>query len=184
MVGIHEEERGFLRPLTAGRMTRTRASLFSAAAFLTIGIVCAQDAPLVKEGLWSIHTVTIDEPGAKKVEGTRSICRSHAYDESVRARAKAQAAKCKTNVENRSGSKIETETDCVVAGSEIHSKGTATLSGDTASHSETHITYTPAMYGVTASTMIQDQKYVGACPAGMAPGDFMAADGTIQKRGR
>jgi hypothetical protein len=48
-----------------------------------------------------------------------------------------------------------------------------------ASHSETHTTYTPALAGTAESTMIMDQKYVGGCPAGIQPGDRIAANGTV-----
>ena len=44
----------------------------------------------------------------------------------------------------------------------------ATFKGDTAVHSETHATYSPPLYGVSESTMIMDQEYLGSCPAGIA----------------
>jgi hypothetical protein len=53
------------------------------------------------------------------------------------------------------------------------------MSGDTAAHSETRATYTPPMYGLTETTMVMDQKYVGACPAGVGPGDTIEAGGKV-----
>jgi hypothetical protein len=38
----------------------------SAALLLSVGLAHAADPPDVKEGLWSIHTQTIDQPGDKK----------------------------------------------------------------------------------------------------------------------
>jgi hypothetical protein len=66
----------------------------------------------------------------------------------------------------------------------IETKGTATFSGDTSTHSESHATYTPAMAGISEMTMIQDQKYVGSCPAGAQPGDRINADGTVIHLGK
>jgi hypothetical protein len=37
------------------------------------------------------------------------------------------------------------------------------------------------MQGVTDETRIQDFKYVGACPAGVNPGDRIMADGSVQR---
>jgi hypothetical protein len=155
--------------------------LCSALLFAAEGAYAA-DPPAMKEGLWSIHTVSTDQPGNKKTEGTRSICRNHAYDERVRAMAAQKSATtCKTISENSSSGTITTETQCSVGGSVLRTKGIVTFSGDTA-HSETHSTYTPAMYGVSETTMVMDQKYVGACPAGMEPGDMMDANGKISRR--
>jgi hypothetical protein len=146
---------------------------------LAVEGIYAADPPAMKEGLWSIHTVSTDQPGNKKTEGTRLICRNHAYDERVRAMAaQKSAATCKTINENSSGGTITTETQCSVGGSVLRTKGTVTFSDDTA-HSETHTIYTPAMYGASETMMVMDQKYVGACPAGVEPGDTIGADGKV-----
>jgi hypothetical protein len=158
--------------------------LLAPVAFVYMGAVHAADPPSLKEGLWSIHTVSTEQPGNKKTEGARSICRNHAYDERVRAQAKARATTCKTHTENYAGSKYESESECTVQGMTIHTKGTTAASGDNATHTESSTTYTPAFNGISAMTMIMDEKYNGACPAGMAPGDMMGADGRVIHRGR
>ena len=81
--------------------------------------------------------------------------------------------------ESNTGGTITTENECTVGNSVLKTKSIATLSGDTA-HSETHTTYTPAMYGTSEGTMVMDQKYLGACPAGVEPGDRIGANGQIQ----
>ncbi len=152
----------------------------SAAASLVSFTLYAADPPVVKEGLWSIHTVSTDNPGNKKSEGTRSICRNHAYDTRIREQAEIQQKKtCKLVNRTSSGSTLSEESECTVQGSVIKTKGTTTFNGDTSFHSENHATYTPALYGTAETTMIIDQKYVGSCPAGMEPGDFMDASGKI-----
>jgi hypothetical protein len=154
-------------------------------AFVYVAAVAIQaDPPSLKEGLWSIHTVSTSQPGDKKTVGMRSICRDHAYDDRVRAQAKAQAATCKSHTENDSGSKYESESTCVVRGTTIHVKGITTASGANATHTESSTTYNPAFYGISATTMIMEQKYVGACPVGMEPGDMMEADGRVIHRGK
>jgi len=140
----------------------------------------AADPPAMKEGLWSIHTATIDNPGNKKSEGTRSICRNHEYDVRIRQQAEQkQKQTCKSFKESSSGNGMTGESECTVQGSVITSKTVTTFNGDSSIHAETHVTYSPALYGIAEETLIQDQKYTGACPAGMEPGDFMDAAGKI-----
>ena len=45
-------------------------------------------------------------------------------------------------------------------------------------------TYSPAYKGKTDETVIQDQNYVGACPAGMQPGDRITVEGKLQRYGK
>lgn len=149
-----------------------------AALLLPIGIAIAVNLPEQKEGLWSIHMVTIDNPGNKKTESTSKICRNHAYDQHVIDLVKKMKG-CTTVSESFLGGKFSIETHCVISGTVIDSKGTTTFQGDTATHSESQATYTPAMGGMSGMTMIQDQKYEGACPAGIQPGDRISADGTV-----
>lgn len=154
-----------------------------------IGIVClvgfaaAIDLPPMREGLWSIHTQTIDHPGNVKREFTQKICRNHAYDDSARAKAKNMPG-CKVQNENLSGHTYTIEMECNIGGSVIHSKGVTTSTGDDAFRSETHTTYTPAFHGVSDTTMIMDQKYESSCPAGTEPGDIIRADGTVLHTGK
>ncbi len=142
--------------------------------------VYAADPPAVKEGLWSIHSTSVDNPGNKKTEGARSICRSHDYDVRIRRQAtQRQKQICKTYSETSSGNTLIVESECAVQGSVTKGKTVTTFNGDTSVHSETHATYDPALFGTAEMTMIQDQKYIGSCPAGMEPGDFMDASGKI-----
>jgi len=149
----------------------------TAAVLLFLGAVFALDAPPMKEGYWSIHQVTTTSPGNKKTESARSICRSHEYDQYVRENAKKQSP-CKTVTESNSGGAWISETECDMAGTVVKSKSVTTKSGENAAHTEVHATYTPAMHGMAEMTMVMDQKYMGACPAGVVPGDMVQPDGT------
>ena len=149
---------------------------------LPIAIAIAANHPELKEGLWSVHSQTTDNPGNKKSEGSYTICRSHAFDQSVEALVKNMKG-CTMN-ESFQGNKYSVEMHCTVGTTVIDSKGTTTFDGDTSTHSESHATYTPALAGMTDITMIEDQKYTGSCPAGIQPGDRTNADGTVIHLGK
>lgn len=146
--------------------------------FSVIAVARAEDVPQVKEGLWSIHIQSVDNPGNKKTEGTRSICRNHEYDKQAQARAKSRKG-CTVTSETVRGNQYSVSMRCTIAGSTGENTNFTTFQGDSAIHSENHITYNPALYGISEMTMIMDQKYVGSCPAGMQPGDTMGADGKV-----
>jgi hypothetical protein len=150
----------------------------AAALLLPIGIANAVDAPELKEGLWSSHTKTTDNSGTKPSEQTSTICRNHAYDQHVQSLVKGMKG-CTKVSESFQGGKYSVEMHCAIGNTVVDSKGTTIFQGDTATHSETHATYTPAMGGVSETTMIMDQKYVGSCPAGAQPGDITYADGRV-----
>ena len=134
-------------------------------------------APQLREGLWTIHTVMTTNPGNKVSDGTVTMCRNHAYDDYARQLA-TKHTEC-TIKQTFAGNKLTSDGTCKVGASTLATKAVVTMSGDTASHTESHTTYTPPAYGTSDSTMIQDQKYVGACPADMQPGDRKSADGTL-----
>lgn len=146
---------------------------------LAIGTVCTAGEPQMREGLWSIHTMAVSNPGNKKEESITSICHSHAYDEHVQEVAKQQMSSCKTISEGYFGRTKTSETECVIRGSMVRTKTTVTIT-DLNARSQTHTTYTPAAFGMTEMTMIMEQKYVGACPAGVEPGDVVGSDGRIE----
>ncbi len=145
---------------------------------LFLSIACAADMPEMKEGLWSVHTQTADDPGNRKTEGTYTLCRNHAFDKDVEARVKTIKG-CTMVNENMQSGKYSSQMKCAIGGITIESKGITTFQGDTSFHAEVHSTNTPPQNGVAATTMISDQKYVGSCPAGVQPGDRTNADGTV-----
>ena len=152
------------------------------ALLLSIGIANAADAPELKEGLWSIHKQSIDNPGNKKSDTTSTICRNHAYDQHVKSLSKERKG-CTVKESVMAGKHIN-EAHCLIAGTMIESKGTSTFQGAIATHSEFHTTYTPAFSGIKESTTIMDQKYIGACPAGSQPGDLTTAGGKVTHLGQ
>ncbi len=154
--------------------------LVAATAMLlfSTGTARASDPPELKEGLWSVRSHTVDNPGNIVSEGTYAICRDHAYDAHVRTIAKGMKG-CTMNSEDFQAGKYKSEMRCAVGGMVILSKGTTTFQGDTSTHSETRSTYTPAMGGITETSLVMDQKYTGICPAGSRPGDRIGTDGKV-----
>ena len=148
------------------------------ALLLPVAAACALDHPPVKEGLWSIHRVTTTNPGNKKTDTTFTLCRNHAYDQHVEGLAK-NVPGCPPPKETLADGKFTTEMACKVGATTIVSKGSGWVHGDTSSHSETHATYTPEFAGMSDMTMVQDETYIGSCPADMQPGDQKSADGHI-----
>ena len=148
------------------------------AAGLFLALAQPVSPPPVKEGLWSVHMISVDNPGNRKTDFTSKLCRSHAYDEYAQSLAKNRPG-CKMLHENLSGGVYSAESECNVAGTVIRTSAKTTLQGDTAFHSESHATYTPAFHGTTESTIVIEQAYLGSCPAGVQPGDRIAQDGTV-----
>ncbi len=154
--------------------------LAAAVLLLSFGTVRAADYPSMKEGLWSIHDVNTNNPGNQVSESSKTICRSHAYDQHVQEQAKKVMTSCTVITDSTQGNKHLTETKCQVAGTTIDTKGTVTILNENSVHSESHSTYSPAMGGVSETTMVQDQKYQGSCPAGQSPGDMTLSNGTVR----
>jgi hypothetical protein len=115
--------------------------LFAAILSLTVGAAYATLGEFDrKEGLWSNHTETINQPGDKRTEGTNFICRSHACD--VHAGSIPEKANCKTISVEASDHTAIAGTECMVAGSVVHSTQRTTI-GDT---SPTRLRAPPALH--------------------------------------
>jgi hypothetical protein len=164
-----------MKPLTA---CLTRGVTILATTTCLSVFVQALDMPPMKEGLWKIHTVDTfsNAPGQ---DSTYSLCRNHAYDDSVRALAKKVEAHCKSSGESTTGNSHSVTMTCDIAGYHSVTAATYTVS-ENSSHSETNTTMTVSGQN-SVDKSIQDQTYLGACPADMSPGDRKLPDGTIQK---
>jgi hypothetical protein len=158
----------------------------TAVAALTLLLTAAAyadfpDMPPMKEGLWKIHMVD-NTTGQKPTDTTYSLCRDHAWDQQARQLSQKVLSSCTTSSDVKSGDTRTMVTSCKVAGTTITTKSILTSRGDTYFHNESFSTFTPPLYGQSQDSMIQEQTFVGACPAGMKPGDHQLPDGTIQHR--
>jgi len=132
--------------------------------------------PEYREGLWEAHMQTIDKATNKKDESSFKVCRSNATEKAAYERMKTMKD-CKFEIQNLGGGKYASTSRCTVGGSVIESKSRFEITSSS-SHSETHTTYTPPLYGKSDDVTTQDQKYVGSCPAGTKPGRIIPAGGT------
>ncbi len=146
-------------------------------ALCLLGAVPADDPPPMKEGLWEIHTKTVEIPSHQTTERSEKLCRSHAYDDYAHAAAQKRESNCKTISKTTANNVTTTETACTIGTTVIRNKGTLTMTGDTAARTEGTATYTPPVAGKTGMTLVSEQKYIGPCPAGMQPGDALDVDG-------
>jgi predicted homoserine dehydrogenase-like protein len=151
---------------------------FAVLALLTaITSANALNAPALKEGFWSVHTVTTTNPGNKVSDGKYSICRNHAFDQHAEAAGKNM--NCNIKSDSMQGNKHIVEMTCHVGPTTIVSKSVGTYQSDTSVHNETTASYAPAFMGNTLETMVMDFTYVGSCPAGVQPGDRVNQDGSV-----
>ena len=127
----------------------------------------AGDYPNIKEGLWSTTTIMSD---AKRAPQTGSMCNSTAVMQSVIDAHKKTDQPCKITSLTHSGAVYTEQTECTIGGQVRKSTSVTTFTGDSAVHTEIH-------QADGTVTVTSDSKYVGTCPTGMVPGDFVGADG-------
>lgn len=154
-------------------------AIFPIGALLLLSVARAADPPPLKEGLWQVHGQSIENPGAKMTEFNYQICRNHAYDNAMDALVK-NAKGCTTSSDDLGGGRFASSSSCNVEGTLISSKGSFTYESTTSARSESYATYSPAFRGKTDERVVQDQKYLGNCPAGMKPGDRIT-NGALQR---
>jgi len=156
-----------------------RTLLFSCAAiFILLGDA---EWPLMKDGLWSIHTVsTMMREGAqaKTFEVTVSRCRTQASDTQVPASA-PPAKDCKVISKSSRDATHNSEMQCTINGSTVKVKETVTMKGDNEANTITEFTFDPPNSGLSGMNIVADMKYLGPCPAEMQPGDTVMPDGKV-----
>jgi hypothetical protein len=157
--------------------------LAAAALLIPFGTISADDSPPVRDGLWSIKTQLMEHPSEKRNETSMSYCRNRAQNDHARTATK-QGTNCKTISDNTSGATRITETECTASDAVIRTRLTLTVISDSATHTETVVTFDPPSAGRTGSTMITDQKYLGPCPSGVEPGDLLDGGGKVIHHGK
>jgi hypothetical protein len=157
---------------------RFKPILLVAALSASIGIGRADEfkRPPTKEGLWETLSTQIQQ-GKTVSHGSAKMCQSKDITESMRVNGEELRKKnaCTSTVTRPSPNTYIEESRCAKgpsAGSVT--KVVYTHQGDTASHTEMHMTL-----GNTETVMIMDAKYLGSCPAGVKPGDLIMSDGKV-----
>jgi hypothetical protein len=150
-------------------------------AIVLLSIARAAGPPPLKEGLWEISGQSIQNPGNKSTEFKYQICRNHAFDSAMDAVVK-NAKGCTTSFDDQGGGHFASSSSCNVEGTTIVSKGTYTYESMISTRSESYATYSPAYKGKTDEHVVQEQHYLGACPAGMKPGDRITGRAVIRSQ--
>lgn len=138
---------------------------------LATTVALAQDAPRLKPGLWDMKS-TFD--GGRR--GPMTMAMQTCHDETTQ-RAQWNPAQnapgqtCSDVRTRRDGAAFVVEADCQREGSTVRSVMRTTMQGDTAFSMNGTITYTPPLKGREKDTIQLEGKYLGACPAGMKPGE-------------
>jgi hypothetical protein len=126
----------------------------------------AGDYPNIKEGLWSTTTTLGD---GKRPPQSGTMCNSTAVMQSVIDARKKGDQPCKIVGMSHTGAVYTEQTECNFGGQVRKSTSVTTFTGDTAVHTE--------IRQADGTVVTSDSKYLGICPAGMVPGDFVGADG-------
>ena len=157
---------------------RSQLVLLVAVLSASIGIAGADTLkpPPTKEGLWETRGTHTQE-GKTVADRPMKMCQSRETTKTMQDRGEEMKKQneCTSHVTQPSPNTFVEETRCAKgpsAGSVT--KVVYTNQGDTASHTEVHMTV-----GRTETTVILDAKYVGTCPASMKPGDLMTDDGKV-----
>jgi hypothetical protein len=157
---------------------RFHRAVLAVALSTSIGVAGADDfkPPPSKEGLWETRS-THTQQGKSVSDPAVKMCQSNETTKSMQARGEEmrKTNECTSRVTRPSPNTYVEESRCAKgpsAGSVT--KIIYTNQGDTASHTEMHVTV-----GKSDSVVIIDAKYLGSCPAAMKPGDLMMDDGKI-----
>jgi hypothetical protein len=152
--------------------------IFAALAMLLTAAAIARadepQLPPLREGLWESHTQQTTQ--GNKTESVLKLCRTHAYDQTVRSSMNLAGEntrklnQCTEKVKRKSASSYASEMHCAKDSSVT--KVTMTFQGDTSYHMEMHL-----KKNGSETAMIIDDRFVGSCPSDMKPGDAVTGDG-------
>jgi hypothetical protein len=160
----HPEENSMDRPLPAA----FALALLAAPAF-------AVDYPTMKAGLWESRLV---QEGAPTKAGATRICMNAAVQkEMLDMTMGSMKSMCTKNDIRRDGNRLYGTAECKLGESAMKSSSVTTFAGDSAYRTEVKSAFDPPLMGKATSTTLIEGKWMGACPAGMQPGDITMPDG-------
>jgi hypothetical protein len=149
-------------------------ALFGGLACLAAG-ARADDLPARKAGLWE---VTMHMASGNAPTQTMKFCTDAATDaELYKFGMNATQGMCSRYDLHRSGSTATVDTECKMGEMKMTSHSEMNFTGDTAYKTEIKSHFDPPMMGRSDSTMTQEAKWTGPCPADMQPGDMVGPNG-------
>jgi hypothetical protein len=152
---------------------RRFASVLLVAA-ASVALIAQTDQVSRKPGLWETRST-----GAAGASITARMCIDAATDAALLKSAMGQGSKgCSKNDVKSDGKQITADSVCTAGDTQITVHSSTTLTSDTVAHTVVTVHYDPPLMGQTDTTMTQDGKWTGPCPADMRPGDIIGAGGT------
>jgi len=138
------------------------------------GLAAADELPQRKPGLWEIVTQP-SKPDQKPM--MQRLCLDREIDAQLtRMGFQMGAEACSKFDVHRMGSRVTLHSECTFGSSKFTSDAVMTYTGDSAYRNESHGRFNPPMMGMGETHTVQDAKWLGACPAGMQPGDAVMTD--------
>jgi len=142
----------------------------------------AATLPATQEGLWEVRVQTTTKPANTRRTTLYKECRDHAFDQAA-GELWSHVQGCTAQTDALGGDTYSVHTRCESRGTVITTRGTLRYTGTAARRIQNQVTYAPPISGKTGVVTVTDEKYVGACPSTLRPGDRIGSDGTIQRRG-
>lgn len=139
------------------------------------GLASGDELPQRKAGLWEIVST---DASAKRPPMKQLLCLDRETDALLNKMGIATSQQaCAKNEMRVTGNRVTIHAVCDFGGSQLTSDGVITYSGDSNYRNEMHGHFQPPVAGVGDTHIVQDGKWVGACPADMKPGDLAMNQG-------
>jgi Protein of unknown function (DUF3617) len=147
--------------------TALSVTLFSAAAL-------ADDYPARKPGLWEVtsHAEVGHATTTKMCIDPETDQLFHKMGTDLRS-----IKHCERDDVKVDGDTVTTDSECKLGSATETTTGVIKFTGDSAYHADITIHFDPAVLGKSDTSITQDGKWTGDCPAGMKPGDLVLANG-------
>lgn len=134
------------------------------------------DVPPLRPGLWEATTVPANR-SQPRPEVTRVCIDKFTQRQVLDQLAFAMPRMCSRNQYGMRGGRFVTESACTLGASTIEGRTETTFFRDTGYHTEVVGRVGPAGKVAPTQRAVIDGKHVGACPAGMKPGDMVLPNG-------
>ena len=144
-------------------------------ASLLCSVAQAQDFPPRKAGLWQVDMTM---SAAQMPPQQMKMCIDSGTDsEMYKMGMNAAQGMCDKPDISRSGSTVTVNSTCKMGNSQTTTHSVTKFTGDSAYHTEAVTKINPPINGRGESTVMQDAKWTGPCPADMQPGDVLMGNG-------
>src|SRR5262245_24720230 len=157
---------------------RSSASVAILALAFATPVVAAPppDIPPLRAGLWEATTTA--GPGRPQPRAVTRMCIDRRTQRQVLDQlALAMPMMCSRNQYGMHGGRFVTDSSCTLGASTIEGRTETTFLRDTAYHMEVVGRAGPTGRMPETRKTVIDGRHVGACPAGMKPGDMVLPNG-------